>query len=231
MYFLNFLEMEVARWLESCILGVFLMLLLIPCVSLFSEDLNFCSGKDWLKPRPDKTWPNTQFSHLWSGGDNGHAVSSLWSLRGMHGWLECVWVFETWQSFSSYLDAWNGSSLSLNIPLQNLQLRSGLQRQAAYVPSSDLICTLSPLSCLYFPAPKVIILQTENSSDKFSVSHRLSPLLCLWPCAPTRIHLSGLWNLKVLFTLCLFPEPPLPTRWDQAFNFPVLPMHVFLLLV
>lgn len=99
MYFLNFLEMEVARWLESCIMGVFLMLLLIPCVSLFSEDLNFCSGKDWLKPRPDKTWPNTQFSHLWSGGDNGHAVSSLWSLRGMHGWLECVWVFETWQSF------------------------------------------------------------------------------------------------------------------------------------
>lgn len=99
MYFLNFLEIEVARRLESYILGVFLMLLLTPCVSLLSDDLSFCSGKDWLKPRPDKTWPTTQFSHLGSGGDNGHAVSSLWSLRGMHGWLECVWLFETWQSF------------------------------------------------------------------------------------------------------------------------------------
>lgn len=46
MYFLNSLEIEVARRLESYILGVFLMLLLTPCVSLLSKDLNFCSGKD-----------------------------------------------------------------------------------------------------------------------------------------------------------------------------------------
>lgn len=120
--------------------------------------------------------------------------------------------------FSSYLDAWNGSPVSLNIPLQTLQSRRGLQRQTPCVPSSDLICTWSSLSCLYLPTSKLIILQTENPSDDFSVSHRLSPLLCLWPCcAPTRIHLLGLWNLKVLFTLYLFPEPPLPTRRDQAF--------------
>lgn len=46
MYFLNSLEIEVARRLESYILGVFLMLLLTPCVPLLSKDLNFCSGKD-----------------------------------------------------------------------------------------------------------------------------------------------------------------------------------------
>lgn len=231
MCLLNFLEMEVARWLESYVLGVFLMLLLTPCVSLLSEDLNFCSGKDWLKPGPDKTWPNTQFSHLWSGGDNGHAVSSWWSVRGMHGWLACVWLFETWQSFLFLLGCLKWFPSVPEFPTPKSSVKEGTAETGS-------MCSLFR-SYLYLITSKLPLLANPQSNYPpdwkrfrwFSVSCRLSPLLCLWPCcAPTRIHLPGLWNLKVLFTICLFQEPPLPTRWDQAFDFPVLPMHVLLLV-
>lgn len=136
-------------------------------------------GKNWLKSRTDKTWPNAQFFHLWSAAHNGHTVPSLWGLRGTFGYLACVWhVIEIWQSFF-YLNLWSGSPVSPKYLAPDSSVKERPLKEGS---KPTFLILFVPYYLWVIPAPTllvVITLQTESPTGDVSVVNSLFPLLFL----------------------------------------------------
>lgn len=148
----NFLEMKVARWLGHTSWS-FLILLLTPCVSLLSEDLNFAVGRiDWNQDQT-RLDPTLSFPTCDLEGDNGRCLL-LGEISKRHAWM-CV-----------CLAIWDMTVFSFLTWIAQMVPQCPRSHSKIFSQGGDcrdrLMCSLfrsylyliHPLSCLYLPTPK-----------------------------------------------------------------------------